>query len=139
LDPHRVFILFNIAFRFVAGVIPRNRIFSFERILWRVLRGNLFMNYAEIEEAVTDPATDELVYKNVFIIFAHGKELLNKIRKVSESMGATLYPVDSQADKRREDALEIIARIDDLNHVGFLEIFLSIIVTALFLFYSFSS
>ena len=97
------------------------------------------MNYAEIEEAVTDPATDELVYKNVFIIFAHGKELLNKIRKVSESMGATLYPVDSQADKRREDALEIIARIDDLNHVGFLEIFLSIIVTALFLFYSFSS
>ena len=103
---------------FVAGVVPRLRMSSFERILWRALRGNLYMNYAEIEEPIRDPTTDEVVTKNIFIIFAHGKEILSKIRKISESMGATLYPVDDQSDKRREDALEVIARIEDLNNVS---------------------
>lgn len=102
---------------FVAGVVPRSRMGTFERILFRALRGNLYMNYAEIEEAIRDPVSDELVKKNVFIIFAHGKELLTKIRKICESMGATLYPVDDNSDKRRQDAQEVHARIEDLRHV----------------------
>jgi V-type H+-transporting ATPase subunit a len=102
---------------FVAGVLPRTKMAIFERILFRALRGNLFMNNAEIEEAVVDPTTDVAVFKNVFIIFAHGKELINKIKKISESMGATLYPVDEHPDRRRENALEVMARIEDLRHV----------------------
>jgi len=102
---------------FVAGVIPRGRMVTFERVLFRALRGNLYMNYAEIDEAIVDPSTDEVIQKNVFIIFAHGRELLNKIRKICESMGATLYPVDERPDKRREDALDVLARIDDLKNV----------------------
>jgi V-type H+-transporting ATPase subunit a len=90
---------------------------TFERILFRALRGNLYMNYAEIDESIRDPVSDELVKKNVFIIFAHGKELLAKIRKICESMGATLYPVDENAMKRRQDAQEVHARIEDLRHV----------------------
>ena len=102
---------------FVTGVVARARMPAFERILWRALRGNLYMNYAEIDEPIRDPVSDESVQKNVFIIFAHGKELLSKIRKICESMGATLYPVDDNPEKRREDALEVIARIEDLNNV----------------------
>ncbi|KAI8807208.1 V-type ATPase, V0 complex, 116kDa subunit family, partial [Cladochytrium replicatum] len=102
---------------FVAGVVPRARMGIFERILFRALRGNLYMNFAEIDEPVTDPGTDEVVQKNVFIIFAHGREILQKIRKICESMGATLYPVDSHPEKRREDALAVISRIEDLKHV----------------------
>ncbi|KAI9343869.1 V-type ATPase, V0 complex, 116kDa subunit family [Zopfochytrium polystomum] len=102
---------------FVAGVVPRARMGTFERILFRALRGNLYMNYAEIDESIRDPITDELVQKNVFIIFAHGKELLAKIRKICESLGATLYPVDDNSEKRRQDAQEVHARIEDLRHV----------------------
>ncbi|KAI8916015.1 V-type ATPase, V0 complex, 116kDa subunit family [Gorgonomyces haynaldii] len=102
---------------FVAGVIPRPKMAIFERILFRSLRGNLYMNHAEIAEPIVDPASDESVYKNVFIVFAHGKELINKIRKICESMGATIYPVDEQGDKRRENALEVMSRIEDLRHV----------------------
>ncbi|KAL2911414.1 H(+)-transporting V0 sector ATPase subunit a [Polyrhizophydium stewartii] len=102
---------------FVAGVIPRPRMAVFERILFRALRGNLYLNHAEIDDPITDPATDAVVYKNVFVIFAHGKELINKIRKICESMGATLYPVDEHPDKRRENALEVISRLEDLKHV----------------------
>ncbi len=73
---------------FVAGVIPRERIAAFERILWRTLRGNLYMNQFEIEEPIIDPETSEGTAKNVFVVFAHGKEIIAKIRKISESLGA---------------------------------------------------
>jgi V-type H+-transporting ATPase subunit a len=89
----------------------------FEKILFRALRGNLFMNHAEIQESIIDPATDALVAKNVFIVFAHGKELLARIRKIGESIGATMYQVDEHPDKRRDEAMQVMTRIEDLKHV----------------------
>ncbi|KAI9842252.1 MAG: H(+)-transporting V0 sector ATPase subunit a [Thelocarpon superellum] len=102
---------------FVAGVIPRDRIAAFERILWRTLRGNLYMNQSEIPESLTDPTTNEPVSKNVFVIFAHGKEILAKIRKISESLGADLYSVDENSDLRRDQIHEVNARLGDLSSV----------------------
>ncbi|KAF9425142.1 H(+)-transporting V0 sector ATPase subunit a [Podila epigama] len=101
----------------VTGVIPRNKMQTFERILWRSLRGNLYMNTAEIEEPVIDPSTDLVVEKNVFIIFAHGREILAKIKKISESLGATLYPIDPAADRRREALLDVVRHIEEFNSV----------------------
>jgi V-type H+-transporting ATPase subunit a len=75
------------------------------------------MNNAEIQETIIDPSTDTPVFKNVFIVFAHGRELINKIKKICESMGATLYQVDEHPDRRRESALEVMAHIEDLRHV----------------------
>ena len=42
---------------FVAGVINRERIPTFERMLWRVCRGNVFLRQAEIENPLEDPVT----------------------------------------------------------------------------------
>lgn len=102
---------------FVAGVIPRDRIAAFERILWRTLRGNLYMNQSEIEEPIRDPTTNEDVDKNVFVIFAHGKEILAKIRKISESLGADLYSVDEDSNLRRDQLHTVNNRINDLQSV----------------------
>lgn len=90
---------------------------TFEKILWRALRGNLYLKHVEIEELVTDPTTDAAVQKNVFVIFAHGREILSKIRKISESLGATLYPIDSSPELRRESALEVMSRLEDFQSV----------------------
>lgn len=102
---------------FVAGVIPRGRIAAFERILWRTLRGNLYMNQSEIPKAIVDPVNDEEVHKNVFVIFAHGKEIISKIRKISESLGADLYSVDENSELRREQIQEVNTRLSDLASV----------------------
>lgn len=102
---------------FVSGVIPRERVAAFERILWRTLRGNLYMNQTEIPEALIDPTNNEAVNKNVFVIFAHGKEILAKIRKISESMGADLYSVDENSDLRRDQIHEVNGRLNDLGAV----------------------
>ncbi|CAO3653774.1 unnamed protein product [Cunninghamella echinulata] len=112
------FELGQLSIGFVTGVIKRSRLPTFERILWRALRGNLYMNSTEIDEPIIDiDNDDELVDKNVFAVFAHGQEVLNKIRKISESMGATLYNIDPSEEIRRDKLLETTSRIEDLNNV----------------------
>lgn len=102
---------------FVSGVIPRDRIGAFERILWRTLRGNLYMNQSEIPDPIIDPTNNEEVHKNVFVIFAHGKEIIAKIRKISESLGADLYNVDENSELRRDQIHEVNTRISDVGSV----------------------
>lgn len=114
-DVERSFSGMNIGF--VAGVISRDRVGTFERILWRTLRGNLYMNQSEIPEPLIDPSNNEAVNKNVFVIFAHGKEILAKIRKISESMGAEVYSVDENSDLRRDQIHEVNNRLQDVQNV----------------------
>lgn len=42
---------------FVAGVIQRERVPAFERMLWRISRGNVFLRRVELDKPLEDPAT----------------------------------------------------------------------------------
>ena len=46
----------------MAGVILRERVASFERMLWRACRGNVFLRQAQIDEPLEDPSTVLLLH-----------------------------------------------------------------------------
>lgn len=42
---------------FVAGAINRERVNAFERMLWRISRGNVFLRQSDIDMKLKDPVT----------------------------------------------------------------------------------
>uniref|UniRef100_A0A8C5DBC5 V-type proton ATPase subunit a n=1 Tax=Gouania willdenowi TaxID=441366 RepID=A0A8C5DBC5_GOUWI len=109
---------FVFCFRLTSGlitkIIGRERIPTFERMLWRVCRGNVFLRQAEIEDPLEDPT---LVHKSVFIIFFQGDQLKNRVKKICEGFRATLYPCPETPQERKEMLAGVNARIDDLQMV----------------------
>ncbi|XP_037093376.1 V-type proton ATPase 116 kDa subunit a1-like isoform X2 [Pollicipes pollicipes] len=102
---------------FVAGVIQRERMPGFERMLWRACRGNVFVRQAQIEAALEDPVSGDQVYKSVFIIFFQGEQLKTRVKKICEGFRATLYPCPETPPERREMKMGVMTRIEDLNTV----------------------
>jgi V-type H+-transporting ATPase subunit a len=90
---------------------------AFELMLWRICRGNVFLRSAEIEEVLEDPKTNEQVNKTVFILFFQGEQLKQKVKKICEGLKATIYPCPETASERREMALGVMTRIDELKNV----------------------
>ncbi|XP_026180676.1 V-type proton ATPase 116 kDa subunit a isoform X2 [Mastacembelus armatus] len=117
LDPNEVNRPAPLRLGFVAGVIGRERIPTFERMLWRVCRGNVFLRQADIEDPLEDPTTGDHVNKSVFIIFFQGDQLKNRVKKICEGFRATLYPCPETPQERKEMLAGVNARIDDLQMV----------------------
>ncbi|CAG0914205.1 unnamed protein product [Notodromas monacha] len=102
---------------FVAGVINRERLPAFERMLWRACRGNVYLKTAEIDSPLEEPSNGDQVYKTVFIIFFQGEQLKTRVKKICEGFRATLYPCPDTPSDRREMAMGVMTRIEDLNTV----------------------
>ena len=49
--------------------MDRERVAGFERMLWRISKGNVFVRFADIEENMQDPRTGEEMVRSVFVIF----------------------------------------------------------------------
>ncbi|XP_030553848.1 V-type proton ATPase 116 kDa subunit a isoform X1 [Drosophila novamexicana] len=107
----------NLKLGFVAGVILREKLPAFERMLWRACRGNVFLRQAMIESPLEDPTNGDQVYKSVFIIFFQGDQLKTRVKKICEGFRATLYPCPEAPADRREMAMGVMTRIEDLNTV----------------------
>ncbi|KAE8738938.1 V-ATPase V0 Subunit A, partial [Frankliniella occidentalis] len=102
---------------FVAGVIPRDRVPGFERMLWRVSRGNVFLRQAPLEEPLEDPATGQPINKTVFVAFYQGENLKSRLKKVCTGYHATLYTCPSSVSEREGVVRELRIRLEDLNVV----------------------
>ncbi|CAF0821282.1 unnamed protein product [Rotaria sordida] len=102
---------------FITGVIPRERMVTFERMLWRVCRGNVFVKQADIPDLIEDPLTGEKVHKTVFVVFFQGEQLKNRVQKICEGFRANIYPCPENPHERRELAMGVMTRLDDLTVV----------------------
>lgn len=102
---------------FVAGVIPREKLAMFERMLWRVSRGNAFLRQQDIPTELKDPVTGAMVRKTVYIIFFQGDQLKLKVKKICEGCRSTLYPCPDSATERSEMLKGVKTRLSDLSMV----------------------
>lgn len=75
---------------FVAGMIAEDKLHSFERLLFRATRGNMFLKSASVG-TVVDPTTTEKVEKAVFVVFFAGERARSKILKVCAAAGAFVF------------------------------------------------
>ncbi|KAE9556217.1 hypothetical protein FO519_000556 [Halicephalobus sp. NKZ332] len=104
--------------KFSVGVIRRDRINAFERIIWRACHRTAFLRYSNIEELLEDPDSGEKVEKTVFIIFHNGDRLQSMINRICEGFKARLYPTCPKTSKERHNvAIQVRSQITDLKTV----------------------
>lgn len=77
----------------ITGSISRSKIETLNKILWRILRGNLFFHHIPIEEPLMEG--DETVDKDCFIVFTHGEVLMKRVKRVVDSLNGKVFPLAS--------------------------------------------
>ncbi|KAL0882235.1 hypothetical protein ABMA27_000773 [Loxostege sticticalis] len=102
---------------FVAGVVQRERVPAFERMLWRISRGNVFLRRADLDKPLEDPITGNEIYKTVFVAFFQGEQLKSRIKKVCAGFHASLYPCPPSNTERQDMVKGVRTRLEDLNMV----------------------
>lgn len=92
----------------VTGSINRMKIETLNKILWRILRGNLFFHHIPIEQPLLEG--EQLVEKDCFIVFTHGDVLMNKVKRVVESLNGTIFSlsgVDSNIQRLNDQISDL--------------------------------
>jgi len=107
----------SLKFNITAGVLDRARMGAFERMLWRVSKGNVFIKFVEIDEEMVDPTCGSPLYKTVFIIFYQGSELGSRVSKICDGFHAAVFPCPSSNSERRSMLLGVGTRLADLQTV----------------------
>jgi V-type H+-transporting ATPase subunit a len=59
----------------------------------------------------------EKVHKTVFVVFFQGEQLKNRVQKICEGFRANVYPCPENPHERRELALGVMTRLEDLTVV----------------------
>ena len=102
---------------FISGIIDTDKFLILEKICWRSLRGNLFINSVPLTEPITNLKTGEKTFKSIFLIFTHGDTLINKCKKIIESLDGELYEVSSDYEVYKQELAVVNSKIKDLNQV----------------------
>merc|ERR1719223_282555 len=100
---------------FVTGLVLTEKASSFERVLFRATRGNMFLKLAHIDGKVNDPALGTKVEKSVFVVFFAGERARSKILKLCEAVGANRYPFPEDRSRQRHMNAEGNARLRELH------------------------
>lgn len=100
---------------FVTGIVAQEKVPSFERVLFRATRGNMFLRTAAVDGTVCDPGTGERLPKSVFIIFFAGERARAKVLKICEAFGANRYPFPEDITRQRQMNAEVNVRLRELH------------------------
>ncbi|XP_069484846.1 V-type proton ATPase 116 kDa subunit a 4-like [Ambystoma mexicanum] len=103
--------------RLIAGMIDRKKIPAFERLLWRVSRGNICIKYSEETLNIQNPSTKEETKENAFFIMFDGEQLHKKIVRICEGFRARIHVCPQSREERQEMKEKVNTQIEDINIV----------------------
>lgn len=99
---------------FVAGMLPSAKSATFERVLFRATRGNMFLKRQEVGRVV-DPSSGEKNEKLVFVVFFSGERARTKVAKICDAFGANRYPFPEDPERQRQMEREVSGRLRELQ------------------------
>ncbi|KAG0578798.1 hypothetical protein KC19_4G050300 [Ceratodon purpureus] len=100
---------------FIAGLVVKSKCASFERILFRATRGNMYLKQSPFADFVADPASGDQIEKVVFVVFFSGERARLKVTKICEAFGVNRYPFPEDAARQRQMKVEVSARLSELQ------------------------
>uniref|UniRef100_A0A7E4ZT50 V-type proton ATPase subunit a n=1 Tax=Panagrellus redivivus TaxID=6233 RepID=A0A7E4ZT50_PANRE len=99
--------------RIVAGVIDQARVLAFERVLWRLCRGNVYVRTSEVPRG-GHPLLQDEDPQSAFLLFFSGEQLRNKVIRICESFRASIIPVPESEAQRGDMTLNVNAQLEDM-------------------------
>ena len=110
------------------GTIPSSSVPLFERLVFRISRGNAILRVWPIDQRLREATGDEeaAVSKSVFGVTYVGEEMEKKLRKLIAAVGATEYDIPPRNEDRermvralrqhKAEVERVVARTDDELH-----------------------
>jgi V-type H+-transporting ATPase subunit a len=98
----------------MCGVMPLEHVETFQRLVYRATRGNAIVRVEDIEEPFEMPNLVDEVVKSVFVVFFSASRLKDKMRKLAELNGGTIYPYIESREELNTTREELNKRYDTL-------------------------
>lgn len=102
---------------FYTGTIEREKIATFERVLFRATHGNCIVRFADVREKLIDPETSAELQKTVFMVFFSGLAVKNKVSKICDAFKANRYAVPEDHQGQMIALTTCKSRLEDLDAV----------------------
>lgn len=84
---------------FLTGVIPKDKFHTFERMVYRMTRGNSFIRHENIREPFLDTVTKDEITKCVFTVYFSSRFIHDRLKRLCEANGATIYAYAESRDQ----------------------------------------
>lgn len=102
---------------FFTGTIDREKIATFERVLFRATRGNCLVRFADIPEKLFDTETEEEKEKSVFMVFFSGFAVKMKVSKICDAFNAHRFAVPEDHTGQMTALTRCKSRLSDLETI----------------------
>lgn len=102
---------------FFTGTIIRDKIATFERVLFRATHGNCLVRFADVPEKLIDPSTNVATEKSVFMVFFSGTAVKMKVAKICDAFDANRYSIPEDHTDQMTALSRCKTRLSDLETI----------------------
>jgi hypothetical protein len=99
--------------RMIAGLLNTENKAAFERLVWRVSRGNALVKYAEDLCVFSDTNNEIQVEKDCFIVLFSGQILQDKLGKLLVTLGASRFAIPDSGPLMSRQLAEVTRQVED--------------------------